>query len=230
MVDRQEGSQSGKVTTEDNEDPEVILNNLRAKVPSFRNAETTGMEDVISPKLDDLLRGYGERGNRHLTRDLLARTIAIGCSSFGINPDELIILPGPSQRNQIAAAEVKRIGHLILKQLVIDPAEVALRDELVLRHGVRVAKNITDLVFVAAHEMTHFGQAIYAEDEYRDSKRFEYSNRPTERHANETGLTFCRQLLATTETKGKTDEADKILLHGLPETIEDAQANKRPLL
>jgi len=210
----------------------VLVAGMRSKVPLVPNLETFDrkrgpMVKVIKPKFDDLLGEYQKSAAREVVTDMLSDTMALGCLAFNIEPVELI-LGAKDLGNAIAAADRKVIGPLDIKHLFIDPHQIMFRVQILAGHGVETSKNITDLIFVFMHEMTHLGQLIHAENEFNQSENFPYANRPTEIHADEVALDYCRRLLAATQANSVQNETSNILLRGLPETIKDAEAYRRP--
>lgn len=231
MVDTQELGQNPQVEIEN---PVTILDKLRSKTPPLLDLDTSSQQKdktviEIRSKFDDLLQNYPESPSKQLVTDLLADTMTEGCLAFGIDPIELIL--GPKQLgDHIAAAERKTTGPFDIKHLFIDPYEIMFRVDLLSRHGISTSKNITDIAFVFMHEMTHLGQAIHAENELKSSKQFDYANRPTEKHADEVALAYCRKLYDYIKDKPKLSKSDELLLQGLPETIKEAETNRRPLM
>ncbi len=239
MLDGQELGQSGIDAQKASADSDTILANFRNKVPGLNlspelQAERKKLEQeattVVKPKMAEILQAYGDTPEKSAVSDLLSQTVANGCVAFGVDPVELIVIPRPVQQgeNHVAMANRKKVGPMDIKQLFIDPEEIMFRVELLRQHGEATAKNVTDLVFVFMHEMTHLGQAVFAENDLKKSKQYEYANRPSEIHADEVALNYCRNLNNALEGKTQLTKADNVLQVGLPQTIRDADTYRRP--
>lgn len=234
MLNGQELDQKG---IDNKEDAEAVLGGLRNKVPPLLDLQrlsdphTQEVSTAVKSKIDDLLRGYPDDPQKRTVSELLGDTITEGCLSYEIDPVELIVVPRELEEDQIAMVDnSKKIGPVTIKNFFVDPYEIMFRVQLLSRYGLDTSKNITDMVFVTMHEMAHLGQSAHAEGEYQASKRFGYSERPTERHADEVALKYCKDLLAFAQTKPTRNDGDNILLRGLPETIKQVETNRRPLM
>ncbi len=235
MLNNQESDQSAGELGNNSEDPNSILAHLRANVPPLpkltQNPEKfERATSAVRTKIEKILRDYTGSPNKSLVGDMISQAVAMGCVAYGIDPVELIIIPRPIQQseNHIAMAGRKKVGPIDIKQLFIDPEEIMFREELLKQHGDKTAKNVTDLMFVFMHEVTHLGQMIHAEEDVNKSKQFAYTVRPTERHADEVALTYCKNLDAFLQERPDRNMGDRILLQGLPQTIKDATVNRRP--
>lgn len=236
MLDIQEADQSTADLGNNPEDPNTILENLRARVPAIHelteNPERLEEErtTAVNVKLKDILQDYSDSPEKTVVSNLLSKTVAAGCVAYGIDPVELIVVPREIQQgeNHIAMAGRKKSGSMDIKQLFIDPSEIMFRVQLLSQHGETTAKNVTDLMFVLMHEMVHLGQAIYAEDDLKKSKQFTYADQPTELHADEVALAYSKNLEILLKGRSEDNLENRILRQGLPQTIKDATANRRP--
>lgn len=219
-----------------NSNPDAVLASLRSKVPLLceirdsRDPLKLKAVTAIKVKIVDVLKEYADSEDKDLVTVLLSETIAVGCVTYKIDPVELIIISRTIRQGErhVAMADRKRVGPMDIKQFFIDPSEIMFRVQILSQHGDTTAKNITDLMFAFAHEMAHLGQLTHAEEDLIKSKQFDYASRPTEKHADEVALAYCRDLNAVLKKKQNLTRADILLRAGLPQTIKEAEKYGRP--
>ena len=237
MIDnnKSETGNSGEAESVHPEDSTVhqqILHSLRDRVSTVVNMDSSRpnyqeVSTTIMGKIQDVLQSIPDSHEKKAVSELLTIVIADACISYDIDPVMLIIIPKKLENNHIGETGAKSLGETKMYQLFIDPDEISFRLQILRNSGVSTSKNITDILFVLIHEMTHLGQHKHCEEEVLTSKEFEYDKRPTEIHADEQALQSCKSLLQNSGTVDN-DLARQILQTGMSKTISEATEHRRP--
>lgn len=216
-----------------------LLEQLKLKVPSWSATNLSTEDDLqtvakVNEKLHELFKNYPQSSEKNIVLNLIAELISRACHLYSINPIELVIVHEDLGADVIASASVKTIGPVQIKLINFSLLEIQFRIKLLEKEGLATASNITSMIFVLAHELAHIGQKIFASSEVLQSSMFEYTQQPTEIHADKEALAYCQKLLG--DAKNATQVAvnnkqlseQSLILRGLNQTISEALQNGRP--